>query len=103
VPINLRDSDFGAAGSIACDGVYGAMLQKFCEEATYDPYAALMYETDEQTQQCRREHEQRTAALIRERSGEPLMAQSAHLASGLPSPFQPFSRSGQRCFAVTLT
>jgi hypothetical protein len=101
MPIDTQDSGFGSLDRIACAGIYESVLQRLCEQATYEPYAALLSESDEQIQQCRLEHEQRTAALMRERSGESLIAHSAHLPSGLPPPFEPFPVGGQRCFMVT--
>jgi hypothetical protein len=101
MPIDLQDSGVDEPDRIACAGVYASVLQKLCEQTAYEPYGALLCETDEQMERWRREYERRTAALMRERSGEPLIAHSAHLPSGLPSPFESFPRSGQRCFVVT--
>lgn len=100
MPIDLQDSGFDEDDRIDCAGVYSAVLQKLCEEATYDCGAVLDCENEEQIERWRREHERRTAALMRERSGEPLIVHSAHLPSGLPPPFEPFPVGGQRCFVV---
>jgi hypothetical protein len=101
MPIDMQDSGFRAVDRIECAGVYTSVLQKLCEQAAYEPYAALLCETDEQMERWRREHELRTAALMRERSGQPLIAHSGHLPDGLPSPFEQFPQGGQRGFAVT--
>jgi hypothetical protein len=102
VPIDVQDSGFSVVDRISCAGVYASVLQRLCEEATYEPYAALLCETNEQMAQLRRGHEQRMAALMRERCGEPLTAHSRHLLAGLPSPFDTWPRGGgQRTFVVT--
>jgi hypothetical protein len=58
------------------------------------PLSLFWLETDEEMGQWQREHEQRTAALMRERSGEPLIAHSAHLPSGLPPAVRELSARG---------
>jgi hypothetical protein len=86
--------------TIHVSGCYQSVLQKLCEQATYETGTVLLCETDEEMEQWRREYEQRRAALMAKISGEPLIAHSAHLPSGLPTPFEPFPRGGQRCFMV---
>jgi|SRR6516225_1754220 hypothetical protein len=86
--------------TIRSPGAYLHVLQKMCRERTHDCEYALTDCTAEEAAQCERENERRAAALMAERMGEPLNAQSYMLPDGLPAPFERFPVGRQRCFRV---
>ena len=87
--------------AIHCPGAYMHVLTKVCQEHTYrDGDAILRCSSPEQLEQMQRDYGERTAALIQEKMGEPVLAHSAHLPSGLPAPFERFPRGELRGFSV---
>jgi hypothetical protein len=79
--------------AIHCPGACVEVLRRLCEERTHaNGDAILLSSSPEQLVQLQREHAERAAAMMRERMGEPVLAHSAHLPSGLPAPFQRWPR-----------
>jgi hypothetical protein len=102
VPIErTRNSTANGHNTIRRRGAYRHVVKEICERdamAAADNYLLL---DESQIPAWEKANAQRMTALMRERSGEDLSAQSYMLPPDLPVPFDNWPRGCQRSFSVT--
>ena len=81
-------------------GAYRHVLGEICERDALACAVSFLTLDDEEIPGWERANAQRKAALMRERSGEDLSAQSHMLPANLPVPFDSWPRGCQRSFTV---
>jgi hypothetical protein len=81
-------------------GIYEAVLQRVCHQQTDNGDEVLKCGTAEELAEVNRRHAERTAALVRERYGQPVTCQSYQLPRGLHAPFNRWPGGNRRMFVV---
>jgi len=89
--------------TIRCPGAYLRVLRKRCEEDAHAAAPDYLLLADSEIPAWERDNAERAAALLRERTGKPVNAQSYMLPDGLPPPFDHWPRGGggRRSFVVS--